>query len=219
MRNKDITIPKREHIIEIDKNDPLRYYYIPVVRTLYRQKMKLATDLIGDRHYSSLAEIGYGSGIFLPEIAKHCDKVFGVDLHQDIPKVKQMLASEGTDAVLFVGDILTLPIKEKTFSAVISLSLLEHIRQLDTAVKEIHRILEDGGVAILGFPPKNKVMTALFRFIGFANIDDHHVSDAEDILKVVDHYFEIEEVRRISFLPGKGLSIYTVCKARKTGEK
>lgn len=51
-----------------------------------------------------------------------------------------------------VGDVLNLPIGNETFDTVISTQVLEHVEKPWIMVKEIRRILKEGGICILTAP-------------------------------------------------------------------
>ena len=62
-----ITLPLKANIAETTAADPLKFYYLPVARSFYTARFKDA--LLGGR-VGTLTEVGCGSGIFLPELAK-----------------------------------------------------------------------------------------------------------------------------------------------------
>ena len=94
----EIRLPKRGHIKPIDREGPLPFYYRPITRAVYRQRLVLACDLLGAGHFGRILDAGYGSGILLPELSTRSDTVFGLDLHDKIAQVRQMLTHEGVQA-------------------------------------------------------------------------------------------------------------------------
>jgi SAM-dependent methyltransferase len=54
---------------------------------------------------------------------------------------------------LVCADALTLPLPDEQFDIVICASLIEHVPTPADLIRELHRILRDGGVAYLSFPP------------------------------------------------------------------
>src|SRR4051794_34678989 len=85
-------LPPRELVPKPDPDDPVDYYYKPLTAPIYRARLRLAACLLGGRRYGSLLEVGYGSGIFLPELAHRCDHLAGIDLHGGAGRVSEMLA-------------------------------------------------------------------------------------------------------------------------------
>ena len=54
--------------------------------------------------------------------------------------------------VSIVSDILSVPLEEGSVARIISDNVLEHVKEPQLAVKEIHRLLESGGVAYISTP-------------------------------------------------------------------
>lgn len=50
------------------------------------------------------------------------------------------------------GDVLKIPFPEKTFDVVVTMEVLEHVDNVDLALKDIHRVLKDGSVFIMSTP-------------------------------------------------------------------
>jgi protein-L-isoaspartate O-methyltransferase len=75
-------------------DDPLKYYYIPLVGQLYISRITIALKLLSNKRFEKALEIGYGSGILLPTLCKLSNQVYGVDLISDPTLVsKQLLAA------------------------------------------------------------------------------------------------------------------------------
>lgn len=51
-----------------------------------------------------------------------------------------------------IGDIHQLPLENNSVDAVICMAVLEHVEEPQTAVKEIHRVLKNGGYAFIYVP-------------------------------------------------------------------
>lgn len=52
-----------------------------------------------------------------------------------------------------LGDAVKMPFKNNSFDFVFCSSLIEHIKNPDSLIKEIERVLIDGGICYLSFPP------------------------------------------------------------------
>jgi 2-polyprenyl-3-methyl-5-hydroxy-6-metoxy-1,4-benzoquinol methylase len=61
--------------------DHANWNYLPVIGVIQRLRFRLIARLMGGRRFESLLEIGYGSGIFMPELARHAQRLAGVDIH------------------------------------------------------------------------------------------------------------------------------------------
>lgn len=212
-------IPRRSNISPIDENDPLKYYFWPLVRRLYRHRLRMALKLLGNKKYNRLLEIGYGSGVFLPALRGRCAELYGIDRHKGRKKVTEMMAREGIDGRLYEGDISHLEFPRGFFDAVVCMSTLEHLHGLEGPLQEVKRVLSKEGKAVFGFPSKGKLMSLLFRAIWFAGIENHHFHGIQDILASLKRMFIVERVITLPpFFPTR-LSLYVVasCRKGKTG--
>jgi SAM-dependent methyltransferase len=181
-RAGQIALPPRELVPKPAKDDPVDYYYrLPTAR-IYRARLRLAGRLLGSNSYDSLLEVGYGSGIFLPELARRCSHLAGVDVHHASQQVNEMLTRLGLHADLREASLFDLPFAEDTFDGLVCLSVLEHIVELDAALSEFRRVLQPGGIAVLGFPVRNPITDTFFRAVGY-NPREIHPSSHRDILE------------------------------------
>jgi SAM-dependent methyltransferase len=179
--DRPLALPPRELVPKPDPDDPVDYYYrLPTAR-IYRARLRLATRLLGRERYDSILEVGYGSGIFLPELARRSPRLVGIDLHVDSERVRRMLTALGIDAELHEGSLFEMPFAEREFDALMCLSVLEHIVDLEGALTELRRVLKPGGVAVLGFPVRNPITDTFFRAVGY-DPREIHPSSHRDIL-------------------------------------
>ena len=211
-----LRMPAREHIHRVDESDPLPWYYRPAVGWLYRERLQMALDLLGQGPFDRVLEAGYGSGILLPSLAERTRELVAMDLHRQAPTVRRMLALEGSAAELSVGNVCELGYADASFDAAVCVSTFEHLHddELDRAVAEFRRVLRPGGVAVVGVPASGWVMDLLFRAIGFAEIGEHHVSGHDEIATTLGKYFRIDGARHMpAVLPGAA-ALYTVFRGR-----
>src|SRR2546423_5241875 len=59
-----VLLPPKRLLPEVGIAEPGRYHYLPVIGWLYRRRLQLASDLLGEGPFDSTLEIGYGSGLF-----------------------------------------------------------------------------------------------------------------------------------------------------------
>src|SRR3989304_3247532 len=111
--------PRREHIRPTHETDPLHFYYRWGIRGVFRKRLAMVVELLGDRRYDGPLEVGFGSGIFLPELAARCRRLYGVDVHGNFDLVEAMLGQEGIQATLVDCPVQKIAFEAGRFACVV----------------------------------------------------------------------------------------------------
>lgn len=169
-----LVLPPTGTLAPNNRHDPLPYYYRPLTGWLYRLRLQIGLDLLpaGGRR---VLEVGVGSGVLVPTLTANFASYTGSDL--ELAGGLDRLVAPGCSATFVAADLLapnTLP--AGAFDAVVCLSVLEHIADIDGAARALAAALAPGGTLVAGYPMVNRLMAAGFRAIGFANIEAHHVT-------------------------------------------
>lgn len=197
---KFITVP-RGALEPNNCDDPLNYYYHPLVGFIYKNRVRQALSLL-QSHYDSVLEVGYGSGIMMPSLKAVGKSICGIDLHSDPKRVSANLKKIGVDVLLSKGDILSADYPPESFDLVIAISILEHISELRPVIEKIAFVVRPNGHFLVGMPRVDNLMKLLFPLIGFFNIKDHHVSCYHDLLKASKGHFRLVKFAKLpSCLP------------------
>jgi hypothetical protein len=157
-----------------NEHDPLPFYYQPWVGWLYRRRLQMGLDLLppgGER----VLEVGVGSGVLVGTLTRRYRAYTGTDL--ELAPGLERLVAERCAATFRVADLLRpgdLP--AAAFDAIVCFSVLEHVRDLDRAARHLATALAPGGTLVTGYPMVSPLMSRAFEIIGFAGIDEHHVS-------------------------------------------
>lgn len=192
-----LDLPPRGRLEPNNERDPLPYYYKPGVGWLYRHRLQMGLDLLppGGRR---VLEVGVGSGVLVPTLTAHYPEYLGTDLA--LAPGLAALVAPGCQASFRGADLLapgSLP--EAAFDAVVCFSVLEHIADADGAAAALARALAPGGTLVTGYPMVNPLMTQAFRAIGYATIDDDHVSTPTRISAALSRV--LRPVARAAFPP------------------
>ena len=183
-------------------DDPLRYYYKPVVGKLYVKRIQDGLDLLAPPPYERVLDFGYGSGLLFNTLAEISKELHGIDIASDAGILTEILNKQNIRAVLKQEDILKAGYPANYFDLITAFSVFEHIREFEPILQEMHRIMKPGGHLLIGMPSVSRVMPWLFKAIGFNNIDDIHVTGHRSVLKSAERYFKLKNYKRLpSFLP------------------
>jgi ubiquinone/menaquinone biosynthesis C-methylase UbiE len=164
--------------------------------------------------FDRLLDIGYGSGIFFLELAKYAEHLYGVDIHQDGDRVKGAIKKYHIDVELKTGNVLELPYDDEQFDAIVCISVIEHIKNLERAINEIKRICTKEGVMFFGFPVRNRFTSSFYTSVGFDH-KTHHPSDHRTILEKLNKQTKI--LRQITYpaLLPLDFNLYVSCSCSK----
>jgi ubiquinone/menaquinone biosynthesis C-methylase UbiE len=180
----------------VGREDPLRYYYLPIVGHIFRARLEQALSLLSPP-YSSILELGYGSGILLPALAARGKEIHGADRDADPDEVAHAISRYSVNAQLTRQDARVLGYPDGRFDLVVAISLMEHIRDVDTVLKEVSRVLKPGGEFLVGMPQSNILMSFLYRLIGWREASTIHVTDYHTVKACAECYFHLTKEARI----------------------
>jgi SAM-dependent methyltransferase len=191
-------LPPRALVTKPDADDPIDYYYRPLTAPLYRARLRDGLALLGDGPFDSLLEVGYGSGVFLPELARRTKRLVGIDVHAGRDGVTRMAERLDLDVELLDASLFELPFEDGTFDALVCLSVLEHLVELDAALAELRRVVRPGGRLVLGVPVRNAATSSFFRLVGYdpAKI---HPSSHRDVEAAIDRSPGLTQERKLHF--------------------
>lgn len=131
-------------------------YFNPnfLVRYIFKMRLRKILEILSKTEVKSILDVGTGIGILLPSLTQLGESICAVDIHDFLGDVKKMCTAEGIDDTIFFNrsSCTYLPYKNESFNAIICISVLEHITQLEKSIKELYRILSSNGILIIGYP-------------------------------------------------------------------
>ena len=220
--------PKKENLDFPEHIDSSPHVYRSMIMgPLYRKKLALLTDYLPELKTKRVLEIGFGSGIALPELSERSDEVCALDVHDHFTPVQNMLVKENLKNVrLYKHDIFAEPFRaEGDFDFVVASSVFEHIPEnlIGRGLKNIYNCLNPDGYLLIGFPLKSRAMNTLFDLYertiqkvrkgvyNFSHKDDHPSGEKEIIPQLIE-FFTIEDRK---YLMNRFLKLYIVLKCKK----
>src|SRR6267143_6116094 len=209
-------IPERRVVPKSEFDDPIDFYYRPLTGWIYRDRLEMSISMLGDQKSEALLEIGYGSGLLLPELARRTKRLVAIDIHGQVAEVYAMLEHEGVKADLHQGSLFEMPFADGKFDAVACFSVLEHLTDLDGAMREFSRVTRPGAVLALGFPIRNFITDAFFKAAGYEP-RKLHPSSHRDIEQAIRRQpmLSLDRIRIFPRFAPKDLGLYFSCRCTR----
>jgi ubiquinone/menaquinone biosynthesis C-methylase UbiE len=148
----DVENPDKKELAKI-YNDEKRYPWIFKQLGGYedycdRYKLHAIIKNIDRFNPKKILDNGCGAAVISRVLAKKGYQVTGFDISASIidkiPKEKNL--------ELVIGDADMLPFSDKTFDCIVSSEVLEHIKENEPSIREMHRVLADDGVVVITIP-------------------------------------------------------------------
>jgi len=93
-----------------------------------------------------ILEVGCGIGTAAQSFIEHGARYTGIDVSvHSIELAKKRMEVYGLKGTIFEGDIQSFMIPDKKFDLIYSFGVLHHIKDLESAIKNIHNMLKPGG--------------------------------------------------------------------------
>ena len=185
-------LPERALLVT-SEIDHANWNYRPLLGRIQRLRFDLTRGILRGTHSSRLLEIGYGSGVFFPELAKYSNELHGIDPHPFPEKVKAALAQNGVKANLVQGTATDLPFTDGFFQTIVAVSALEFIDDLDTACREVKRVLEPGGRFVVVTPGHSPILDLGVRVMTGASPKNDFQKRREQILPCLYREFDVQQ--------------------------
>lgn len=123
--------------------------------TNYKYLLNVIEQYIRRDPTLTILDYGCGKGEVIKAALLKNINIFGADIFHGGSSVPNLLAKEG-----LLGGVIReihddhLEFPDKTFDLIISNQVFEHVKNLDSVLKEIYRVLKTNGVLYALFPPK-----------------------------------------------------------------
>jgi len=203
----------------LNRTNDVDYYYwnykFPI-KYIQLYRFKTIVRLLGKKIYPNLLEVGTGSGIFLPELSKHCVKLYASDIHPYFENIENLLKHyKVKEFELKSQSIQKTDYPDNFFDAIIAVSVLEFVDDLQAAIDEIKRILKEDGVFITICPMNSKFLDSILSLYSKKKPKEEFGEARIYVTKALEQNFKI--IKRGYLLPviGKIFPVYTHYKLKK----
>lgn len=211
-----IIIPERNLLNRTNDLDYFEWNYTFPIKYVQLYRFKTIINLLGNIKYPRLLEVGTGSGILLPELAQHCDKLYACDIHPHVDKIQDLLHHYNIKNFAVKSQSI-----EKTdypddfFDVIVGVSVLEFVDDLQAAMLEIKRILKHDGFFVTICPMHSKVLDFIVSLYADKSAEEEFGDSRKYVSKELEKNFVIDKKGFMLPLIGKYFPVYTHYKLRK----
>lgn len=162
-----------------------------------RRRFALVLSLLPERSHR-LLEIGFGSGVFMPELRGRCDELYGIDVHSQVAQVQTQLEACGVEAVLSQQSATQMKFADGFFDGVVAISALEFIDNIEDAAAELARILAPGGRLVAVMPGKSPLLDFMLRIATGEDAKRDYGDRRERVIPELEKYFRVLHTKSFS---------------------
>lgn len=205
--NGQLRLLPEELLVRTGPVDHADWNYRPIIGVVQRLRFRLIKRLIGDRKFGRILEIGYGSGVFMPELAACSSEIYGIDPHPMPREVEAALQKHGVKATLTSGTAEQLPFDSAFFDCAVSVSAIEYVPDIHAACAELRRVLKPGGLLILATPGVSPIWDMALRLSG--EDPAQYADRRQKLLPAIKSHFSVQEEITVPPFGGRLLRLYT----------
>ena len=218
IRERDLHLLPRETLVKTNDLDQADWNFRPVLGWVQRLRLRcVASVLASSPRATRLLEVGYGSGVFMPQLARHADELYGADVHRNAASVTATLAVHGCPASLVSAAAGALPYRDGSFDTVVTVSTLEFVPDVAAAVGELVRVTRTGGRLVIVTPGQSALLDLGLRILTRERAEDTFQGRRSLVVPAVERSARILEVRALPIGIGQRLlPLYRVLVATPT---
>jgi len=211
-----ITIPDKSLLMKTGAVDYFYWNYKFPINYIQRYRFKKIAKLLGDKKYSTLLEIGTGSGIFIPELSKHCDNLYASDIHSKFDHIDLLCTHyDIKNYHLSTQNIECTNYPDESFDAIVGVSVLEFVSGLPKALLEIKRILKKDGIFITICPMESNILDFFLSFYTKRKPREEFGGSRKKVAKLIEEKFIVLKKGYMIPLIGRVFPVYTYYKVKK----
>ncbi|MDQ1467931.1 MAG: hypothetical protein QOH10_2346 [Actinomycetota bacterium] len=218
IRERDLHLLPRDTLVKTNDLDQADWNFRPVLGWVQRLRLRcVASVLASAPRASRLLEVGYGSGVFMPQLARNSDDLYGADVHSRAAAVGATLAVHGAPARLVRAAAGALPYRDGAFDTVVTVSTLEFVPDVAAAVGELVRVTAPGGRLVIVTPGQSALLDLGLRILSGERAEATFQGRRRLVVPAVERSARILEVRTLPPAVGRRLlPLYRVVVATPT---
>jgi len=204
-----LNLLQEEALIKTGEVDHADWNYRPVLGGISRSRFRLIKNLLGQRRGNRIMEIGYGSGVFLPELAQHADELYGIDVHGRNIEVAQKLAELDIKANLVSSGAEKIAIQDGFFDFIVAVSALEFVSDLDAVCMEMKRTLTPRGSVLIVTPGSSPIIDFGLRMLTGKSAKVDFEDRRENIIPTLNKHFDVKQNLTFPKFNASPIKLYT----------
>jgi len=170
----------------------------------------------GNKIYAHLLETGTGSGIFLPELARHCEKLYASDIHPYFDNIENLLKQYNVENFKVKSQsIQKTGYPDNFFDAIVAVSVLEFVDDLQAAITEIKRILKPDGMFFTICTMNSKLLDIIVSLFANKSAKEEFGDSRIYVSKTLEQNFTIIEKGYMLPIIGNLFPVYRHYKLQK----
>lgn len=211
-----LNLPDKNLLRKTGAVDYFDWNYKFPIKYVIKYRYKRILKLLGNKKYNSLLEAGTGSGIFLPELSKHCVHLFACDVHHHFDHIDELRKKYKIDNLhISSQSIENTNYPDQSFDAIVAASVLEFVDDIQKAVTEIKRILKRDGIFITLCPMESKILDYFLSFYTTKPPKEESGDARQKVSKILEENFTIIEKGYMLPVIGKFFPVYIHYKLKK----
>lgn len=169
-------------IFDDQAKDYDRWYESPMGEFVDKVETDLAFSLLTVRPGMRVLDAGCGTGNYSIKLAKHGAEVVGIDVSQAmLDQAEANVQAENLEVDFQRMDMADLAFEDHSFDAVLSMTAIEFVEDLDALYQEFRRVVKPGGQILLGSITKSGAWGQAYAMKGGAIYSRAHFRDLAEL--------------------------------------
>ncbi len=207
----------RDAVVRTSNVDQGDWNYHFLLGPIQRKRFEIVAGLLPEKKSGRLLEIGYGSGIFMPELSRRCDELYGLDPHPKKDEINAALRRHCVDASLTMGNAESIPFDESFFDVVVAVSAMEYVSDIERSCVEIGRVLAPGGIFVFITPGQSRILDLAVWLLTGQSAEFQYGDRRQRLSDVVFRFFDVAQQRVYCPFSLPVIKLYTAYDLRPKG--